>query len=529
LDYYWLLESIGDAVIGLDATGTIVLWNPAAEATYGWKKEEVLGKPLAGLLGTRYDDPQENTQRARETVLARGVWRGKVHQKRKDGTPLVIESTVSTYPIDGGGPGLVAVNRDVTEKHRLEGALRRLEYLNRVLLRFPTLEEMFQAFATQTRDILAFDRLELWLLDETKSQVQVVQRFAVNRFTGLPLNQTCSLRETPLNIVQITRQTLLIPDLRRHSSHKGLVEESDRALLVFPLILNTAVIGGVAFFSRKAGAFHSSTADLLLSTIEQLALSIQQSRLMRSLQRQVEENSRLLRLSQEDSRRLQTVSEILIHTQERERQTLAREFHDQIGQSLTALLLNLRSIRRECSSSTPKIRETLDECIGLTSTLLEEVRTLSLELYPKILEDLGFILAMRWLLNRAEKLGHLQVDFTYPPAYVPLDRELEFGIFRIAQEAVTNILRHANARRVSVQLWQEQGSGGLRISDDGKGFEASFASAAGLPAHYFGFHSMFARAGLIHADLRITSSPDHGTTVDLQWNYGPSSETSSGG
>lgn len=520
MDYQWLLESMGDAVIGLDASGKIILWNAAAETTYGWTKEEVIGKPLAGLLSTRYDDPLETSQRARDTVISKGVWRGKVYQQRKDGSQVVIDSTVSTYPITDGKRGLVAINRDITEKDRLEKAIRRLEYLNRVLLRLPTLDEVFQTYVLQTREILLFDRLELWLLNEKTNLVQVSKRYFRNQFVFSPL-QSCPVRETPLGVVKYIRTALIIPDLQNqpHFTQKGLTDPADRALMVIPLILNDSVIGGVAFFSTVPDLFQSSIADLLTATTEQLALAIHQIQLMQSLKYQVQENSRLLHLSQEDSRQLQAVSAILMRLQEREREHLSREFHDEIGQSLTALFLNLRSIRQECADWKPLVLEPLDECIKLASHLIEQVRTLSLELYPKILEDLGFIPAMRWLLDRAKKFGKIQIDFTPPSSSFPMARDLEFGIFRITQETITNILRHANARKISVHFQQNTGSGELVISDDGQGFEANFTSSAGLPAHYFGIHSMFARARLIGADLQILSSLNQGTVVTLRWNY----------
>ncbi len=111
-----VLDSIGEAVIALDAEGKIIVWNAAAERLYGWQATEVLGRPFSGLLQTTYEDPEETHARATAAVQ-RGVWHGRVRQRCKDGAEVVVESTVRSFSAPAAnGYGLVAVNRDVTEQ-----------------------------------------------------------------------------------------------------------------------------------------------------------------------------------------------------------------------------------------------------------------------------------------------------------------------------------------------------------------------------------------------------------------------------
>lgn len=332
--YQLLLDSMGDAVIASDQEGKIIEWNPAAEALYGWTKSEVVGKPIGGLLATRYDDPQETHASASATVARKGIWKGKVQQTRKDGTVIHIESIVCTYrdPNDKRH-GLVAINRDISEKERLRHIIARLEYLNRVLLRLPTIDDVFITYAGQIQEIITFDRIDLWLLDINKEEVQVSNRFYHQKGAS-STGQRSPLIETPLGLVHLTREVLIIQDVlnRPKFTHRKLLQPEDRALMLLPLMQNSEVVGGIAFFSQAPGAFSLEDANLLNPSTEQLSLALTQIQLLDSIKRQAEENARLLHKAEQDARYLQQLSKILIQLQERERANLARELHDEIGQ-----------------------------------------------------------------------------------------------------------------------------------------------------------------------------------------------------
>ncbi len=211
----------------------------------------------------------------------------------------------------------------------------------------------------------------------------------------------------------------------------------------------------------------------------------------------------------------------MIRLQERERARLAREFHDEIGQSLTAIFLNLRSLQTDGEGWRPDAVSALHESMEITSRLMEQVRAISLDLHPKVLDDLGLIPALRWLINRAHKLTNIHVQFDCPAAYRPLAREREFELFRIAQEALTNVLRHANASHVNVHLLQDDEQTTLILADDGDGFDADFKHGAQAPGSAFGLHSMFARAELIGAQLHVSSRPGQGTIVKVECPHAP--------
>jgi two-component system sensor histidine kinase UhpB len=209
--------------------------------------------------------------------------------------------------------------------------------------------------------------------------------------------------------------------------------------------------------------------------------------------------------------RLQGLSRRLLEVQESERKSLARELHDDIGQALTALKLNLESLQRGRGAAGNGAR--VREAVQTTQHTLERVRQLSLSLRPLQLDDLGLAAALRSHLDRQAALGgfapHPEIqDF---PARLPA--EVETACFRVAQEAVNNIVRHARARNVWLQLAQDGGRLSLTVRDDGAGFDVEAAQRRAALGESLGVVSMSERAALAGGELRLESAPGRGTTV----------------
>jgi two-component system sensor histidine kinase UhpB len=209
--------------------------------------------------------------------------------------------------------------------------------------------------------------------------------------------------------------------------------------------------------------------------------------------------------------RLQGLSRRLLEVQESERKSLARELHDDIGQTLTALKLNLEALQRGRDGAANGAR--VQEALETTRHTLERVRQLSLSLRPLQLDDLGLAAALRSHLDRQAALGgfapHPEIqDF---PARLP--PEVETACFRVAQEAVNNIVRHARAQNVWLQLALDAGRLSLTVRDDGAGFDVEAAQRRAALGESLGVVSMSERAALARGTLRIESAPGMGTTV----------------
>ena len=196
--------------------------------------------------------------------------------------------------------------------------------------------------------------------------------------------------------------------------------------------------------------------------------------------------------------------------QEDERRRLARELHDGIGQQLTALRNRLDALARSvegAGDATSPLHQALEIC----ESAIEETRALSRVLRPQILDDLGLEAALNWLARHSAESGNYEVEIDIGALPTPIDGDVSTLIFRVAQEAFTNILKHAQARHVVVRLAQRQDVGlQLLIVDDGRGFDvdAAFAKASG--GHSTGLASMRERVRLFGGRFTIISRPGEG-------------------
>jgi signal transduction histidine kinase len=230
----------------------------------------------------------------------------------------------------------------------------------------------------------------------------------------------------------------------------------------------------------------------------------------------------------EYSRKLQVLSRRLVEAQETERRNIARELHDEIGQALTVMQLNLQSML--LSPGTEVVSPRLNETLDVVGRVLEQVHDISLDLRPSILDDLGLEPALRWYTERQAALVELKVEFHADRLEQRLDPMIETECFRIAQEALTNVVRHARAKSVTVELRQDDGQLHLRVHDDGVGFEVAAIRAKAVRGASLGLLSMEERAVLAGGRLEFSSVPGQGTEVHawfpLKWQAPPSeSET----
>src|SRR5207302_1309898 len=240
--------------------------------------------------------------------------------------------------------------------------------------------------------------------------------------------------------------------------------------------------------STKLRKFSEDEVNFVWSVANLLATAIEQQRAAGELAEKREQ--------------LQALSRQLIEAQEAERRVVARELHDDFGQVLTAIKLNL--VRRDRDDA---------ETIALVDGAIARMRELAHDLRPPLLDEFGLEASLRWYVEREAKRAGL--DFRL--ALATLARRppiaVETTCFRIAQEALTNVIRHAQAHVVDVELSAANGTLQLVVHDDGRGFDVSAARMRAAHGGSQGLLSMQERVALAGGDLEIDSAPGRGTTV----------------
>lgn len=394
-----------------------------------------------------------------------------------DGTVVhTLGNVMPLFDEQGRPRGAVGAFVDITERQQAEQALSESE-------------EKFRSFVEQSSEGVV-------LLDEGGRVIEWNQ--TQERITGIPRVQAIHVPFWEL------QYRVLSPELRPARGPEFFREA----------LLDAFRIGEVPLPGRQI-EIEVQTPAGERRFIQQTAFPIKTAQGYRigSIFRDVTERKQAEQALRDNQKRLLTLSRQLLHAHETERRAIARELHDDIGQALTAVKLDLQTAQRAADPAA--VRARLDDSIAAVEHALQAVRHLSLDLRPSLLDDLGLAAALRWYIDRqAQRAGftaEIKIE-TLPARPAP---EIETICFRVAQEALTNIVRHAKARQVSVVLRQNSARLEMIIRDDGSGFDVYEAREQALRGASLGLLSMEERVVLGNGRIEIESAPGQGTAIHV--------------
>lgn len=455
------MNSMEEGIHRVDMQGNIAFENPAAARMLGWEVAELLGKP-AHL--TMHHTRQDGTPYPKEecpiyATLRDGVTRQVADEVfwRRDGTSFPLE--YQTAPMRNDRNEIVAVVvtfRDITERKQAEVALRESE-------------ERYRELFENAKDAI--------YVHDLSGRYTSVNR-AAEQLSGF----------TREEILEKHFSNFVAPSDLKHvrTNFCKKLDEEDETIYEVDVVTRTGQRVPVEISSR-------------LIYENGVAVGVQ------GVARDITDRRR----AQEA---LRIYSQRLIQAQEAEREKIARELHDEIGQVLTAVRINLQSMQR--SSGLDEGVPRLDESIAIVDEALVRVRDLSIELRPSLLDDLGLTAALRWYVDHyAQRTGIIAELLNSSKEDGRLPRELETACFRIAQEALTNVARHARAVSVSVQLQRSRERMLLTIIDDGVGFDIDNLRRSAPAAAALGLWGMEERALAVGGYIEIDSGAGRGTRV----------------
>jgi signal transduction histidine kinase/DNA-binding NarL/FixJ family response regulator len=297
--------------------------------------------------------------------------------------------------------------------------------------------------------------------------------------------------------VALRRESLVISELSRAEGIPESVQASCHSLLAVPLLVEGGVTGVVLAGTSRHREFTDEDLRLLQLVAARAASVI--------------EHAWLFDQVCAGRKRAQILSQQLMEAQEAERRHLARELHDEIGQALTAVKINLQAVQRATGETGPLPR--LEESVAIVDRALQQVRNLSLDLRPSLLDDLGLVAALRWYLDRQAQRAGLAAEFVADPPGIRASTGLETACFRVAQEALTNVVRHAHAKQVRVEVHLRGAELQLLVQDDGTGFDVVAARRRAAGGGSLGLLGMQERVLLIRGRIEIRSTPGQGTEI----------------
>lgn len=488
----------------VDRDARVLLWNSFAETLAGYTEDETLGHAdvwewllpdEAGRAALLADMRHALvSQEALETALS--VVRVKSGRRRTiawTGVPLAGES--------GAATGLLLLGQDVTDQLREETTLRRtaerLAHLREIdlgLLSARTPAQVAEAVAAHLPALIPAHWVGVVTIDMVTEQITDL---LADSETGLVAGTRIEPPWEPafLETLEQGEQVLeRLADLDMPAeARQALVAANVGAVWIYPLVADDALIG--ALYLGTEGGSDLAAEDLTL--VREVA-----GLLGNALQRSI-----LFDRMSEDRQRLQRLSRRLLARQEEERDAVARELHDEIGQTLAGLKMGWDAAAR---APADQVAESLGDWRQVTNDLLARVRELSSELRPTMLDDLGLVPALLWLFEHSARQTGVAVSFTHAGAERRFGGELETAFYRIAQECLSNAAQHAGVEDVVVHLWVEADALHIRVSDDGVGFEPASVIET-QPAG--GLAGMIERATLLGGYVTIESEPGAGTTV----------------
>ncbi|MBI3105525.1 MAG: GAF domain-containing protein [Candidatus Rokubacteria bacterium] len=440
-------------------------------------------------------DPQDRP-RGHEVALREGQLRDfDVRQRRFDGSIGWFRINARTVRDEEGRPvAFEGSAEDITARKDVEEALRqhtkRLEMLHELdwaILATQSPEAIAEAALRGVAKLIPYQHGSVAVLHPGRSEPTVLATYDGGRaWRG----------KGPCIWTPAVRHMEALREGRPHVTEAVVSTEPPgmRCYLTVPMLFSGELVGAMSLAADGARDFAPEHVEIAREVADPLAVAIQQARLHDQVRAAHGE--------------LQRLTGRIVEAQEAERRRIARELHDEVGQVLIGLKLNLEASARVAGEPA---RARLRGAQVLLTDLIGRLRDLSLDLRPPMLDDLGLVPALVWLFDRYT--SHTRVRVTFRHGGLEGQRfpaELETAVYRIVQEALTNAARHAGVDEVSVQLWTTGDLFHVQVHDQGKGFDADSAPASGLSC---GLGGMRERAAVLGGRLAVDSRRGAGTLV----------------
>jgi PAS domain S-box-containing protein len=494
-------RTTGDWVWEVDAEGRYVYASPMVEQVLGYRPEQVVGRRYTDFLSSDGGDDLAGMitdifRRKKPFVKLIGAY---VHAS---GRQVVLQTT--GLPLLGPAGELLGyrgAHRDVTAERQLEERLEGVHLLGEELVLTRDELEVAGTVVDAARLLIQCYLCAVWLLDES-GETLVRRAFwaarPVSSAAQLPVDDEGAI----VAAVARSGEMICVTDATATSRYVDVGIGNCTALCV-PLRVEERIIGAFTVASAHPNAFGPAEQQVISTLAAQTSIAIENARLYQAVEQQRE--------------RLRALTMRLTETEEIERKNLARELHDQVGQNLTAIGINLNILEAQMP---PATRQTLQDRMEDSKALLQQttkrIRNVMADLQPPVLEDYGLVAALRWYGTQFAARSGINVSVYGEDELIQrLPASVESTLFRVVQEALNNVAKHAQASQVTVSVEFDAGIVRLIVADDGIGFDPAQAARPDARRGW-GLLTMAERVEALGGHFSVESRPHSGARVIVE-------------
>ena len=507
--YSRILETAIEGVLALDKDGSIHHVNPQAAFLLGYQPWDLLGRKHDELVRDEDARLLADVFHLKESPVV--SQKREVQFIRKDGTPLwTLVNIGATYDTEKRPDGTILLITDISDRKRAEEDLWRqyeeivaIQNLSAALARSLDLDQRLSSALQVILNATKFDSGAIFTVGDGDGDL-VLRHASGYRPASFPLVQHWEIGRGVTGHVCMSGEAQFLEDARESPLIDPVLkkEEGIRGFAAIPLVSNNVVLGVLAINRRQPCTFTRSIKSMLMTFGGQIGVAL--------------ENTRLYVDARNREQQVRQLSINLMRIQEDERKKFARELHEGLAQLLTMMRVNAELALESLGKSPEGVEQRILEVIGLVGEAEIEAKQISHDLRPAILDDFGLKAAIELLARNFQRRSGVAVDLHLPLSDIRFDSVIETTVYRIVQELLANVAKHANASRVTIQVLVRGKVLALTVADNGKGFHVENVLSGGMDGLHNGLRNMRERAESVKGMFHAESAPGKGTEFSIE-------------
>jgi PAS domain S-box-containing protein len=498
-----IVESSDDAIVGRTLDGIVTSWNHGAETLFGYTKNEMIGHLIMILApGNDIEKVEQNFERIRRGERIDSYEAVRI---RKDGKPIHVSVTVSPVIDDNGKIiGASSIARDISERKRAEGEVKALHELNLSITSTLNLYPILDSLLEKLEILFPYASSHIRLINKSTGELE---RIACRNIDEARWKARARGNQQSVpKIILESKKPLAVRDLQsdeRIQHREFYVQQGLISFLGVPLIVREEAIGVLALLTKEEHDFTQDEIRFTELLAQQASIAIYNSQLY-------EESMRTAEKLAEDEKQIRRLLVAQMNARDEEIKQIASVLHDDSSQLLAAVYIALDELAKELA---PDKKQQIEQTKRLLDKIEHQLRNLSHELHPAMLDHLGLLPSLEFLTQQIARRSGIQVKLE-GAMNGRLSPRLELALYRVAQEALANVTRNSQAKKVSIRMFEDESLVQCSIQDDGIGFDLqAILGRSKYDGHGLGLAIAHERLEAVGGTLQVHTAPGEGTKL----------------